>query len=383
MQPIYLDNNSTTPVAQEVLEAMLPWLRERFANPSSPYPAGEEAADAVRAARGEVARLLGDASPGEVLFTSGGSESIASAFRVATQRHPDRRRIVVSSVEHSAVKRNAEVLEERGYERVVVGVDREGQLDREALFEAIDDRCALVSLMLANNETGVVTDLSGVGEACLAARATFHLDAVQGPGKLPLEPRNLGCDLLAISGHKFHGPKGVGALWARPGPAFEPLVLGGPQEQGRRAGTENVPGIVGLGRAAALAREHLGSAGAGEGLAALRDRLEAGVLERVPGSRVNGAGAPRVGNTTNLLLPGIEAHLILALLGERGVQASAGSACNARKVAPSPVLLAMGATPEEASSSLRLSLSRETTGEQVEAALERIAGAVDTLRELG
>lgn len=380
---IYLDNNSTTAVDAEVLEAMRPWFRERFANPSSPHPGGEEAADAVRRARGEVARLVGAAGPREVVFTSGGSEGIATAFWSARHRHPGRRRVVVSSVEHSAVARSAALLETLGFERVTVPVDRDGRLARDVLFDAIDERCALVSLMLANNETGVLTDLSGVGEACRAAGATFHVDAVQGPGKVEVDARAIGCDLATVSGHKLHGPKGTGALWVRDGFPFTPLVVGGPQEDERRAGTENVPGIVGLGRAAALARAAAADPGSRRRVAALRDRLEGELLERVAGTRVHGAGAYRVPNTTNVLFGGIEARWMLLLLGAQGVDASAGSACNATRSAPSPVLLAMGCSTEEASSSLRFSLSRETTEDEIERAVEEIASAAATLRSLG
>ena len=383
MERVYLDHNATTPVAPEVVEAMLPWLAERFHNPSSPYPAGERAADAVRAARSEVARLVGARSPDEIVFTSGGSEAISAAFASAHARRGSRRRIVLSSVEHSAVLRNAERLEALGCERVTIGVDGDGCLDREALFRAIDERVLLVSLMLANNETGVLTDLAGVGAACREAGATFHLDAVQGPGKLPVDLPATGADLASLSAHKLHGPKGVGALWIRAGTGFEPLVRGGPQEGGRRAGTENVPGIVGFGRAAALARAHVSDPAALARVAALRDRLEAGILAAAPGARVHGAGAPRLGNTTNVHLPGFEARTVLLLLAELGVEASAGSACNAARSGPSPVLLAMGAPEEEAARSLRFSLGRGTGEAEIETALGALDAALETLGALG
>jgi len=361
---------------------MLPWMHEQWANPSSPTRAGAEAADAVRAARTYVARLLGAPRAREVVFTSGGSESITSAFWAAHRLQPDRTRMVVSAVEHSAVKRNAEVFGERGLEIVTIPVDGEGRLDRELLMQAIDESCALVSLMWANNETGVLTDLSGVAQACRRHGVTYHLDAVQAPGKTPLNAPDSGADLLTISGHKFHGPKGTGALWVRDGFRFEPLVVGGPQEGEKRAGTENVPGIVGLGRAAALAREHAQDEDALDRLARLRDRLEGGILERVPGTRAHATGAPRVPNTTNIHFEGLEARSLLILLSEQGVEASAGSACNATRSGPSPVLLAMGCSEAEASSSLRFSLSRETTADELDLALEEVLGATEALRAL-
>ncbi|MCP3920210.1 MAG: cysteine desulfurase [bacterium] len=375
--PIYLDNNSTTAPAPEVVEAMLPFYTEHFANPSSPHPGGERAADAVRAARGHVAQLLGG-SPRDVVFTSGGSESINAAFGAARLAHPERPRYIVSAVEHSATKASAK----RAGTCVEIAVDANGLLDREALFAAIDSGVALVSLLFAGNETGVLNDLAGIGDACRAAGTLFHVDAVQAPGKMPIDAPAIGCDLLTIAAHKFHGPKGVGASWVRPGVALDPLVVGGPQESERRAGTENVPGIVGMGRAAELAQAFAEDERGLARIRALRDRLERRLVEAIPGARVHGAGAKRVANTTNVLFPGLEASLLLALLGEFGVYASAGSACNAQRSSPSPVLIAMGISPEEAASSLRFSLSRYSTEDEIEAATGRIIEAVGTLHAL-
>jgi cysteine desulfurase len=380
--PVYLDNNATTATDPEVVEAMLPWFTERFQNPSSPYPSGERAADAIRLARGEVARLVGATSPAEVVFTSGGSEAIASAFWSARQLRPNRRRMIVSTVEHSAVLRNADRFEGFGLEVVRVGVDGQGRLDREALLEQIDGQTCLVSLMLANNETGVLTNLEGIGAACRAAGATFHLDGIQGPGKLPLDLPATGADLASLSAHKLHGPKGIGALWVRDGHELSALVVGGPQEGERRAGTENVPGMVGFGRAAALARAHVENPAELARVAGLRDRLEAGLLALAGGSRVHGREVERLGNTTNLYVPGFDARSLVLMLAEFGVEASAGSACNAVSSGPSPVLLAMGCPGEEASRSLRFSLSRQTDGDGIEAALEGFRGALETLRAL-
>ena len=378
MDAVYLDNNATTAVAEEVLEAMLPWFREQYQNASAPYPSGERAADAVRAARSQVARMV-SGRPGEIVFTSGGSESIVTAFRSGLAGR-DRPSLVISAVEHSAVLRNAEAA---GAEVVSIPVDDQGRLDRDALLAAIQAGPALVSLMIANNETGVLTDLEGVAEACEAAGAMLHLDAIQGPGKLPLDLPATGAHLASLSAHKLHGPKGVGALWVRRDSPFTPLILGGPQESERRAGTENVPGMVGFGAAAALALAHVSNGDALAEVSRLRDRLESGILERVPGARVHGAQVPRLGNTTNLFLPGSDARKVLLLLAEFGVEASAGSACNAQKSGPSPVILAMGFDEEEASRSLRFSLSRQTTQAQVDNALGALERVLETLSALG
>lgn len=374
---LYLDNNATTPVLPEVLEAMLPYFTEQHHNPSSPYPAGERTADAIRAARTEVARLVG-ASPGQITFTSGGSESISTAIQSAVHT-TGRRRIIHSSVEHSAVVRGAAALGEA----VTIPVDSDGRLDHDLLLSELDDSVALVSLMLVNNETGVLTDLTGIGEACRAQGALLHIDAVQGPGKLEVDLPASGAHLATLSAHKLHGPKGVGALFISEETTLSPLVHGGPQESERRAGTENVPGIVGFGRAAALARRHVEDATNLSRTAGLRDQLEAGVLKRVPGARAHGAGSPRVGNTSNILIPAWDARTLLLLLSEFGVEASAGSACNAHSSGPSPVLLAMGCSEEEASRSLRFSLSRQHLEGDVVAALEALEKTLETLEALG
>jgi cysteine desulfurase len=382
MQRIYLDNNSTTRPAREVVEAMEPWMRERYANPSSPYPAGEASADAIRAARGQVASLLG-CLPSEICFTSGASESIATAFASAQATAPaERRKLVVSSVEHSAVKYSAQRAGDEGWDLVVIGVDEEGRLDRERLLSELDSSCAFVSLILANNETGVLSDLQGVGEACRAAGASLHVDAVQAPGKLSLDVAALDCDFLSLSGHKFHGPAGVGVLYVRSGQRFRPLIVGGPQEDERRAGTENVAAIVGLGRAAQLAQAQAADAQVLARIEGLRDTLEQRLLAALPGSRANGAGSPRVPGTSNVYLGGLEAAFALALIGQEGVDASAGSACNATSTAPSPVLMAMGRNEAQASGSLRFSLSAHTTAEEIDRAGEVVVRAVQTLESL-
>jgi len=383
----HLDQNATTAAAPEVVAAMLPWLSAPSANPSAGHAAGQAAADAVRAARGEVARLCRARHTSEVVFTSGGTESILTAIHAACVAQPTRRKLVTSTVEHSATRRALEVREAAGTHDVVrIGVDAEGRLDRAALFAALDRETACVTLLAANNETGVVFDLVGVGEACARVGAAFHVDAVQVPGKLPLDVRALACDLASISGHKFHGPRGTGALFVRDGFRFTPSIVGGPQEGERRAGTENLPGIVGLGVAARLARQKAEDPATRAALAAQRDRLERALVALLPGAHVHGAGAPRVPNTTNVgfdfgaAADAPDAATLLALLFEAGVEASAGSACNARKVAPSPVLLALGRTPRQAASALRFSLSHGTTEAELDRAISATEAALSALR---
>jgi cysteine desulfurase len=383
MSSIYLDNNATTRPSSEVVEAMLPFLTEHFYNPSSPYPGAEAVADALRRARGQVARLLGAERSDEVTFTSGGTESIQSSFEAAAKFAKGRTRLITSTVEHSAAKATARRLTEQGFDWIQIQVDGEGRLDRDALFSALDERTALVSLLIANNETGVCTDLAGVGEACRAAGARFHLDAVQMPGKGPLNVCTLGADYASLAAHKFHGPKGVGALYVRHGAPFAPLVVGGPQESERRAGTENVPGSIGMGHAAELARAHGENPATLAHMGQLRDRLEEEVLAAAPGSSINGGTQPRVPNTTSITFPGVDADTLLMLLGEAGVAASAGSACDAKRRGPSPVLVAMGRTEEEATRTLRFSTSHDTTGAEITAAALAVKASVEALGPLG
>ncbi len=383
---LYLDNNATTPVAPEVVDAMLPFLRGEFGNPSSLHPPGERAADALAHARSAVARLIGARSPQDVTFTSGGTESIYAALSGSLALHPARRRIVTSRVEHAAVLAPIERLEEReGYEVVRLEVDGEGRLDLDSARSAIDGGTAFVSLQSVNNETGVVTDpatLAAVGEVAREHGAPFHLDAMQAVGKIPVSVADFPLDLLSASAHKFHGPKGCGALWIRPGLELEPLFVGGPQERDRRAGTENVPAIVGTGRAAELAREHVENEPARRSLGALRDRLERELLERLPDARATGTGALRVPSTSNLTFAGISGEALVMMLGERGLAASSGSACSSGKQGASHVLLAMGIPEDRALGALRLSLSRDTPPDEIGQAIDLVAETVALLREL-
>ncbi len=382
--PIYLDSNATTRPAPEVVEAMLPLLRERFGNPSSLHGFGSRVRGEIDRARERVAALLG-ADPAEIVFTSGGTESIAGAIRgaLALGRRRGARRVVTTAVEHPAVRAAIALAVEAGdAEATVVPVDAGGALDLAALERALgpDGRdVALCSVMWANNETGILFPVAEVAALCRARSVPLHVDAVQAAGKVAIEARGAGLDLLSISGHKLHGPKGIGALYIRRGLGLPPLQPGGGQEGGRRGGTENVPGIAGLGVACALAAEHL-AAGGPERIARLRDRLEARLLESCPGARRNGAAdAPRTGNTTSLRFPGVDGAGLVLELSREGVAASSGSACASGSLEPSPALLAMGIGPEEARGALRLSLSRETTEDEVDRAAAAVAGAVRRL----
>ena len=372
MQRIYLDHNATTPLDPGALEGMLPYLRESFGNPSSLHSFGQRARAAVEEARDRVAALVG-AGAAEIVFTASGSESDNMALRGAVAKAVGaRRRIVTTAVEHHAVLNTAKALREEGHPVDVARVGEDGQLDLADLRAKLDDTTLVASVMLANNETGA---LQPVAEAARLARergALVHCDAVQAAGKAPVDVRALDVDLLTLSAHKLYGPKGVGCLYVRRGTPLGPLVRGGAQERNRRAGTENVAGIVGFGAAAALARECLGRDS--ERIAALRDRLEQRLLA-IPGARRNGGG-PRLANTANLSFEGIDAEALVIALDLEGVAASTGAACAAGGVEPSHVLKAMGFPPERVQSSLRLSLGRGTTEADVDRAAEIIAAAV-------
>ena len=384
MKRIDLDANATTPVLPDVLAAMEPWWREG-GNPSAAHQAGQRARTAVERARAQVAALLGAAAK-EVVFTSGGTEADNLALGGVLQPFLDRgepAHLVTTQIEHHAVLFAAEALERRGIGVTYVAPGRDGVVPAEAVVEALRPETKLVSVMLANNETGVVQPVGRIARLVKAKQpgVLVHTDAVQGAGKMALdlsgEFKNV--DLLAISGHKMYAPQGTGALFVRKGVTLQPLVYGGPQERQRRAGTENVPGIVGLGRAAEMAREWLAAGGAQE-LAGLRDGFETGVLGRVSGVAVNGEGAPRVVNTTNLRFEAVDAEALLIALDMQGVAASFGAACMSGATEPSHVLTAMGLTHAEAKGSLRFSLSRVTMVEDVERAVEVIADCVGRVR---
>jgi cysteine desulfurase len=386
-QRIYLDANATTPVLPEVVAAMLPYFTEQAGNPSATHLSGQRTRSAVERARGAIAVLLG-ASAREIVFTSGGTESNNAALFGVLQPYIDRREpahLVTTAIEHHAVLYPAEVLAQRGIEVTYLQPSPDGRIAPEALSAALRPHTRLVSIMLANNETGTIQPLGKLARLAKAhhPQLLVHTDAVQAAGKLPLdlggEFKNV--DLLSISGHKLYAPQGTGVLFVRKGVQLTPLLYGGPHERQRRAGTENVPGIVALGTAATMAASWLASGGALQ-IAALRDHLEAGLLAVIPGAQVNGSVEHRLPNTTNLRIEGIDAEALLIALDMQGIAASFGAACQSGATEPSHVLLATGLSAAQARSSLRLSLSRLTTRKEIDRALEIIPAAVQRLRSL-
>jgi cysteine desulfurase len=376
MEVVYLDNNATTKPAAEVVAAMMPYLTDLYGNPSSVHRFGQRARQAMDEARGQVATLVG-CSESELMFGGGGTELINTAIRgVLTARAP-RKKIVTSSVEHSATRELCQQLGREGFEVVVIDVDREGVLDLDRLKSVVDDSVALVSIMWANNETGVIFPVEQIVEIYKAARVPFHCDAVQAVAKIPVNFNEAGVDLATMAAHKFHGPKGVAALYIRRGIRMRPLWIGGPQERGRRGGTENVPGIVGMGKAAELAQQGLQQM---PRVAAMRDRLEREILARISDTAINGRIDQRVPNTTNIGFSRLEAEAILLLMSEQGVCASAGAACSSGSLEPSPVLRAMKIDEKIAHGAIRFSLSRYTTDAEIDRALEVLPGVIGKLR---
>ena len=376
----YLDNNATTQVAPEVLEAMLPFLRERYGNPSSMHSFGGLVHKDVEQARRQVAGLLGAADPSEIIFTSCGTEGDNHAILGTLRSNPSRRHIVTSRVEHPAVRSLVRSLDEQGYSHTDVAVDGQGRLDLQEVRDAIRPDTALLSFMWANNETGTVFPVEELAQIAHARNIPFHTDAVQAVGKLPIDLARSSVDLLTLSGHKLHAPKGVGALYARRSTKLFPLLTGGHQEEGRRGGTENVPGIVALGEACRLASEHLKTEQTV--VRALRDRLEQGLLARARDPRINGDPANRLPNTTNISFQYIEGEAILLLLNAHQIAASSGSACTSGSLEPSHVLRAMGVPYTAAHGSIRFSLSRYTTDAEVDRVLEVLPPIVERLRSM-
>jgi len=374
---LYFDNNATTRIDPLVVEAMLPWLTELYGNPSSGCRLGK-LANAIERAREQVAALLG-CEPREIVFTSGGTESDNAALHSALQMNPERKHIVTTAVEHSAILKPCEALEKRGYEVSYLGVDSQGQLDMIDLEHILRPDTALLSVMMANNETGVLFPIHEIAEIVHAKGVFFHTDAVQAVGKIPIRLGESGISFMSVSAHKLHGPKGVGALYINRRTAFQPLLFGGGQESERRAGTENVAGIVGLGKAAELAAQFMEYEATV--VKALRDAFENGVLERIPGVQINGDRTQRLPNTSNLSFKGVEAESALLLLERAKICASAGSACMAGSLAPSHVLRAMGCSNERARGSLRFSFSRFNTPAEIEKALELLPGIIAKLRD--
>lgn len=378
MERIYFDHSATTPVAPEVVEAMLPYLRGRFGNPGSLHSFGGEAKAAVKQAREEVAALLG-ARPEEIIFTSGGTEADNLALKGLA--HAARSRgchIITTSVEHHAVEQTCHALAHGGFEVTVVPADREGLVTPEAIEAAVRPDTVLISVMAANNEVGTIEPFAAIGKIAQERGIPFHTDAVQAVGKVPLDVDRDHIDLLALSGHKFHAPKGVGALYVRDGLRLEPELHGGGQERGLRSSTLNVPGIVGLGKAAALARAELDHES--RRLRMLRDRLFVGVLEQVPKSHITGHRTQRLPNHTSFRFEGLEGEELVLQLDLRGVAASSGAACLTGSAEPSPILLALGYSREEALSGLRLSLGRGTTEAEVSHVLDLLPQLVEGVR---
>jgi cysteine desulfurase len=379
-QGIYFDNNATTRVAPEVLETMLPLLSEHYGNPSSMHSFGAAAGQAVATARDQVMALLGAAASHEIVFTGGGSESDNLAIMGTLRAYPEKRHLITTEVEHPAVLGLCRDLEKRqGYEVTYLKVDGLGHLDPQQLRDSLRDDTAIVSIMMANNETGVLFDVAQLGRIVKDHGSVFHVDGVQAAGKLPLSMRDLDCvDLFSISGHKLHAAKGVGALYVRKGTKLRPLIVGGHQERGRRAGTENVPAIAGFGTACTMAADsidHENSVVRG-----LRDRLEEGLLAAIPDSRRNGDADFRLPNTTNISFEFIEGEGILLLLDRLGVAASSGSACTSGSLEPSHVLRAMGLPFTLAHGSIRFSLSRYNNAHEVEYVIKALPPIIARLR---
>lgn len=360
---IYFDNNATTRLAPEALEAMQPYLTELYGNPSSIHGFGSQVSRKIQEAREQVAALLGATDPIEIVFTSCGTEGDNAAIRGILESQPQKRHIVTTQVEHPAVLSLCQHLEKKGYRVTWLRVDADGLLDLDELKASLSDDTALVSIMYANNETGVIFPIDAIGEIVKARGIPFHVDAVQTAGKIPLNLRQSPVDLLTISAHKFHGPKGIGALYVRRGITFRPFMIGGHQERGRRGGTENVAGIVGMGKAAELALRYMPEDE--PRVRGLRDRLEQSLLESCPESRVNGQREKRLPNTLNMSFKFLEGEAILVLLDQNGICASTGSACTAGSAEPSHVLRAMGVPPDWIQGAVRFSLSRYTTENEV------------------
>jgi cysteine desulfurase len=378
MDSIYLDNNATTKPAPQVVEAMLPYLTEWYGNPSSVHRFGQRSRQAIDEARSQIAIAIGCVDS-ELLFTGGGTEAVNTAIRGILASRGPRKRIVTSTVEHSATRELCAQLVKDGAEVTEVPVDRGGTLDLDRLRDSINDDTALVTLMWANNETGVLFPVGQIAEICRERRVPFHCDGTQAVGKIPANVAESQIDAMSLASHKFHGPKGVGAIFVRRGLRMRPLLIGGPQERNRRGGTENVPGIIGMGKAAELAVDALPKM---QGVAELRDRLEREILSGIEDSHVNGRTDQRLPNTTNIGFARLEAEAILLLLSEKGVYASAGAACSSGSLEPSHVLKAMKIDDRVAHGAIRFSLSRYTTPEEIDRTLYILPGIIARLRSV-
>jgi len=379
MKTIYFDNNATTKVADEVLEEIKPYFCELYGNPSSMHTFGGQVGIKIRNAREKVADLL-SCDPSEIIFTGCGTESDNTAINGTLAAYPNKRKVITSRVEHPAVLQVCRELENKGYTIVEISVDKKGRLNLAELEEQIDDNTALATIMYANNETGVIFPIEKIAELAKSKGTVFHTDAVQAVGKIPMNLSKSNIDLLSISGHKLHAPKGIGVLYIKKGTRLSPYMVGGHQEAGKRAGTENVPGIIGLGKACELAAKNIQEEN--EKVKHLRDKLETEILKRCPDSMLNGDKENRLPNTTNISFEFIEGEAILLMLDKFGICASSGSACTSGSLEPSHVLRAMGVPFTAAHGSIRFSLSRYNTEEEVDYTIEKMPEIVNKLRKL-
>ncbi|MFZ2948684.1 MAG: cysteine desulfurase NifS [Desulfuromonadaceae bacterium] len=379
MKEIYLDNNATTKVDEDVFEEMRPYFCELYGNPSSMHVFGGQGQNKVNEARGRVAALLG-ASPDEIIFTACGTESDNAAIRSALEVFPERRHIITSRVEHPAVLTQCRNLTQRGYRVTEIGVDGAGRLDMDELRAAVDEDTAIVSLMWANNETGVIFPVEEAAAIAKSKGALFHSDAVQAIGKIPINMADSNIDMLSLSGHKLHAPKGIGVLYLRRGTPFRPFLVGGHQEKSRRAGTENAAAIIALGKACQLAGQHMEAENTV--VKAMRDRLQDALMAAIPHARINGGGAERLPNTTSIAFEFVEGEAILLLLSEFGICASSGSACTSGSLEPSHVLRAMGVPFTCAHGSIRFSLSRFTTDVEIDTVIREMPPIIARLRQM-
>ena len=378
---IYLDNNATTQVDPAVTEAMQPYFTQKYGNASSMYPMAAEAHKAMDEARAKVASLIGAAYPDEIIFTSCATESDNTAIFSAIRSFPQKKHIITSKVEHPAVMHPYKFLESQGYRVDYIGVDKDGRFDLQQYKSVLDKDTALVSVMWANSETGTIFPIAEIAALAKEYGALFHTDAVQAIGKVPVNVQQVPVDMLSLSGHKFHAPKGIGALYVKRGTRFVEFMMGGHQEKGRRGGTENIPYIVGLGVAAGLAKERVES-GAVEKITALRDRLQEGLLASIPDSKLNGDPQNRIPNTVNISFGYVEGEAILMHLNEYGICASSGSACTSGSLEPSHVLRAMGVDFKFAHGSVRFSLSEQTTEQDIDKVLEVMPAIIENLRKI-
>lgn len=377
---IYTDNNATTMIAPEVFDAMKPFLTERYGNPSSMYTFGGSIHKDVEEARGKVAHLLGASDLSEIMFTSCGTESDNAAIIGTLRTYPEKKHIITTKAEHAAVLNLCQYMETEGYRVTYLGINEEGMIDINELKSSIDTDTALISIMYANNETGVIFPVEEIAEIARQRNVVFHTDAVQAAGKIPMNMTKFPADMVSISGHKIHAPKGVGALYIRRGTKFKPFMIGGHQEHSRRGGTENVASIVGLGRAAELAEEHFDDEI--KRVRELRDKLEKSLLEKIPNTRLNGSKDKRLPNTTNIGFEFIEGEAILLMMDAENIAASSGSACTSGSLAPSHVLRSMGIPFTFIQGSIRFSLSRYNTEKDIDHIIKCLAPIIEKLRKI-